>query len=84
MELSEVPDQLLECHLPCIPVLKSQELLFKIQKGRFTHRENSLVGRGGGGGKDWEFGMSRCKPPHTGWIDNRVLLCSTGSCSQTL
>ena len=43
MELSEVPDQLLECHLPRIPVLKSQELLFKKQKGRFTHRENSLV-----------------------------------------
>lgn len=48
MELSEVPDQLLECHLPCIPVFKSQEFLFKKQKGRFTHRENRLVGGGGG------------------------------------
>lgn len=48
MELSEVPDQLLECHLPPIPVLKSQELLFKKQKGRFAHREKRLVGGGGG------------------------------------
>ena len=56
MELSEVPDQLLECHLPRIPVLKSQELLFKKQKGRFTHRENSLVGGGGGGGRAGSLG----------------------------
>ena len=26
---------------------------------------------------DWEFGFSACKPLHTEWISNRVLLYST-------
>ena len=28
---------------------------------------------------DWEFGVSRCKVLHTGWINNKVLLYSTGN-----
>ena len=32
-----------------------------------------------GGGKDWEFRISRCKLVYTGWINNEVLLCSTGN-----
>ena len=36
------------------------------------------MGEGGGGGKDWEFGVSRCKLVHIGWI-NKVLLYSTGN-----
>ena len=28
---------------------------------------------------DWEFGISRCKLVHVEWINNRVLLCSTGN-----
>ena len=32
---------------------------------------------GGGGGKDREFGISRCKVVYIGWINNEVLLHST-------
>ena len=32
---------------------------------------------GGGGGMDWEFGISRCKLLYIGWITNKVLLYST-------
>ena len=42
--------------------------------------ENRLVvakGEGGGGGKDWEFGVSRCKLVYIGWINNKALLYST-------
>ena len=34
--------------------------------------------RGGGGGIDWEFGISRCKLVYIGWI-NKVLLDSIGN-----
>ena len=34
---------------------------------------------GGRGGKDWEFEVSRGKPLYTGWINNKVLLYSTGN-----
>ena len=34
------------------------------------------------GEMDWEFGVSRCQPLHIGWINNRVLLRSTGNCIQ--
>ena len=27
----------------------------------------------------WEFGISRCKLLFTEWINNKVLLCSTGN-----
>ena len=36
-------------------------------------------GRGGGGGKDWEFGVGRCKLLYTEWINNKVLLYNTGN-----
>ena len=36
-------------------------------------------GKGGGGGKDWEFGISRCKLLYIEWINNKVLLYSTGN-----
>ena len=28
---------------------------------------------------DWEFGISRCKQLHIGWIKNKVPLYSTGN-----
>ena len=34
-------------------------------------------GEGGGGGMDWEFGVSRCKLLYREWINNKVLLYST-------
>ena len=30
----------------------------------------------------WEFGVSRCKLLHIEWINNKVLLYSTGNCIQ--
>ena len=30
-------------------------------------------------GKDWEFGVRRCKLLYREWIDNKVLLHSTGN-----
>ena len=37
-------------------------------------------GRGGRGeGMDWEFGISRCKLLYIEWINNKVLLSSTGN-----
>ena len=46
---------------------------------RLTDIENRLVvaTRGGGGGKDYEFGIS--KLVHTGWINSKVLPYSTGN-----
>ena len=32
-----------------------------------------------GGGKDWELGISRCTLLYTEWINNKVLLYSTGN-----
>ena len=28
---------------------------------------------------EWEFGVSRCKPVYIEWINNKVLLYSTGN-----
>ena len=36
-------------------------------------------GKGGGGGKEWEFGISRCKLVYTGWMNSKILVSSTGS-----
>ena len=36
-------------------------------------------GREGGGRKDWEFGISRRKLLHREWINNNILLWSTGN-----
>ena len=48
--------------------------------------ENRLMvakGEVGGSGMDWEFEVSRCKLLHLEWIDNKVLLYSTGKQIQT-
>ena len=52
-----------------------------------TDTEDRLVvakGVGGGSGMDGEFGASRCKLLHLGWVSNEVLLYSTGDCVQSL
>ena len=36
-------------------------------------------GERGGGRKDWEFRINRCKLLYIGWINNKVLLHSTGN-----
>ena len=55
------------------------------QKQHHRHREQTCgcqgggLGGGGGGGMDWEFGISRCKLLYIEWINNKVLLYSTGN-----
>ena len=39
----------------------------------------AVKGERGGGRKNWKFGMSRCKLLDIGWINNKVLLYSTGN-----
>ena len=36
-------------------------------------------GEGVGGGLEWEVGLSRCKLLYREWINNKVLLYSTGN-----
>ena len=59
----------------------AQMNLFTKQKQTHRHREQTVVaGVGeGGGGKDWEFGISRCKVIYIGLINNKVLLYSKGT-----
>ena len=51
------------------------------QKRTHRHREQTCS-CGGWGGLEWEFGVSRCKLLYIGWINNRVLLYSTGNSIQ--
>ena len=53
-----------------------------MKKNRLTDIEKRFVVArrvGSGGGKDWDFGISRCKLLYIGWINNKVLLYSTGN-----
>ena len=44
------------------------------QKENHGHGERLVVAKGWGcRRKDWEFGVSRCKLLHLGWISNKVL-----------
>ena len=56
----------------------AQMNLFMKQKQTHRHREQTC-GCQGGGGMDWEFRVSRCKVLHIEWINNKVLLYSTGN-----
>ena len=55
--------------------------LFTKQKQTHRQRTDLWLPRGTreGGGKDWEFGISRCKLLYREWINNKVLLYSTGN-----
>ena len=44
-----------------------------------NHRRCGCQGGGGGGGIEWEVGVSRRKLIYIGWINNKVLLYSTGN-----
>ena len=50
-------------------------------KQKQTHRESRLAiaKEEGGKGTDLEFGVGRCKLLHLEWINNKVLLYSTGN-----
>ena len=63
----------------------TNELIYKIETDSQIERTDWLPrGSGGGGGMQWEFGISRYKLVYVGWIHNQVLLYSTGSCIQYL
>ena len=51
------------------------------QKQTHRHREQicGCQGRGGRGGMDWEFGVSRHKLLYIDWINSKVLLYRTGN-----
>ena len=49
------------------------------QKQTPQHRADMWLPRTMGWGKGWEFGISRCKPLYTEWINSKVLLHSTGN-----
>ena len=51
------------------------------QKQTHRHREQTCGCQGGGGGGrlDWEAGVNRCKLSYIKWINNKVLLYSTGN-----
>ena len=50
-------------------------------RNRLAHKEKRQVwlsrGTNGRRGRDWGFGDSRCKLVYLGWIDNKVLLCTS-------
>ena len=54
------------------------------QKKIHRQQESCVCQRGReGSGIDWEFGVNRCKLLHLEWIDNKVLLYSTGNYIQS-
>ena len=46
------------------------------KKQTHRHREKSVAAKGG---KDWEFGTSRCKLVYIGWINNKVHCVAKGT-----
>ena len=44
-----------------------------------TEQMGGCKGGGGGGEKDWEFWVSRCKRVYIGWINSKVLLYTGNS-----
>ena len=57
----------------------TNELICKTETDSQTERTKLWMPRGRRGGKDWEFGVSRCKLLYIGWINSKVLLQSTGN-----
>ena len=51
------------------------------EKQTHRHREQTVVakGEGEGRGMDWGFGVHRCKLLHLEWLNNKVLIYSTGA-----
>ena len=61
--------------------------LYTEQKQTHRHGQQTSGCRGGGGGRswrDWEFGVNKSKLLHVEWIDNEILLYSTGNYVQKL
>ena len=56
------------------------------QKQTYRYREQpcGCQEERGGREKDWEFGISRCKLLYIAWINNKILLYSSGNYIQYL
>ena len=54
------------------------------QKQTYRHREQTCGCQGVGWGRHWEIRVSRCKLVYIEWINNKVLLYSTGNYIQYL
>ena len=59
---------------------ETNELIYQTEIDSQKQRTDLWLpkGRGGGGGMDWEFGISTGKLLYIEWINNKVLLYSTG------
>ena len=59
----------------------TNELIYEIETDPQTQSTDLWLPRGSGGGRGmgWEFGVSRCKLLCIGWMNNKVLLYSTGN-----
>ena len=59
----------------------TNEPIYETETESQTIEDRLLVakGEGGGRGKDWEFGISRCKLFYIEWINNKFPLYSTGN-----
>ena len=54
------------------------------QKQTHRHREQTCGCQAELGGKDWEFGVSRCKLLYIEWINNRFYCIAQGTISNIL
>ena len=52
--------------------------MYKTETNSDTENRLAVTCGGGMGGKHWELGVSRYQLLHIGWINNKVLLYSTG------
>ena len=51
----------------------TNELIYETETDSQTERR-LVVAKGGGAGRGWEFGISRCKLLSREWINNKILL----------
>ena len=72
------------CYHLCVNIkCDTNELTWEAETD--SHREQPCVCQGGQEergareGMDWELGVSRCKLSCMGWVNNKVLLYSTGN-----
>ena len=62
------------------PKYDTNELIYNTETDSQTQRTDLWLSRGAGVGKDWECGISRCKPVYIEWTNNnKILLYRTGN-----
>ena len=58
------------------------EPIYETEIGPGTSQTDGCQEEGGWGSTEWETEVSRCKPLYVQWINNKVLLNSTGNSIQ--